>query len=104
VRLIRRKMPDNLEKVVSSSSGGGANSGHSDISLTIDTPPEEKLEALKRAAKHFNAGMCSIICRDKNDKLLSVSIYAEGDDAAALEKWLKRREKRDRKTVKAGRA
>lgn len=57
--------------------------------LGIDTPPEQKLEALEKCAKHFGAGSASLICRDKEGKLLSVSIYAEGRDAESLERWLK---------------
>ena len=52
------------------------------------------LGRLQTVAKHFNAGFASLVCRDAKDQLLSVSIYAEGEDAAALERWLKRREKK----------
>jgi len=57
--------------------------------LGIDGPPEEKLAALKAAAKHFNSDLTRIICRDKNDKLLSVSVYAEDEYAEALLRFLK---------------
>jgi hypothetical protein len=56
--------------------------------LEIDSPPEEKLAALKSAAKTFNSDFSQIICRDENDKLLSVSVYAKGEYAAALLRFL----------------
>jgi hypothetical protein len=57
--------------------------------LSIDSPPQEKLAALKAAAKHFNSDLTQIICSDKNDKLLSVSVYAEDEYAEALLRFLK---------------
>jgi hypothetical protein len=56
--------------------------------LEIDSPPEEKLAALKSAAKIFNSDLSQIICRDENDQLLSVSVYAKGEYAAALLRFL----------------
>jgi hypothetical protein len=58
---------------------------------------EQKLSAFKAAAKkladYTNAGLVSLICRDADEKLLSVAVYVEGQEAAALERWLKRRER-----------
>jgi hypothetical protein len=57
--------------------------------LGIDSLPEEKLATLKAAAKYFNAGLTQVICSDKDDKLLSVSVYAEDEYAEALLRFLK---------------
>jgi hypothetical protein len=56
--------------------------------LEIDSPPKEKLEALKGAAEYFNSDFTSLVCRDEKGKLLSVSVYATGKEAAALVRWL----------------
>jgi hypothetical protein len=62
--------------------------------LEIDSPPEMKLEALRVVAEISNSDLASIVCRDDEGKLLSVSVHARGESAAALERWLKRQEKR----------
>lgn len=59
-------------------------------------PPEKKLEALKGAAEYFNSDFTSLVCRDEKGKLQSVSVYASGKNAAALERWVKQQDKEDR--------
>lgn len=61
--------------------------------LTLDSPPEDKLDALKRVAEKLNSDLTHLICRDAAQKLLSVSVHATGEDAVALERWLKRRKR-----------
>ena len=56
--------------------------------------PARGLARLRKIAKHFNAKFTSLVCRDAKDELLSVAIYAEGEEALRLEQWLKRREKK----------
>jgi hypothetical protein len=63
--------------------------------LKIDSPPEVKLAALKTALTKFGGSSAYIICRDANDKLLSVSMCAEGEEAEALERWIKQRERKE---------
>jgi hypothetical protein len=60
--------------------------------------PIEKMRALLNAAENFGAGRAYIESRDDSGKLLSVAVYAEGEDALQLEKFLtaeKRRRRRE---------
>jgi len=53
--------------------------------------PANKLRAMIDAAQHFHAGTVSVIARDRDEKAIAVGVYAEGKDAIALDRWLKRR-------------
>lgn len=65
--------------------------------LEIDSPPEDKLAALKEAAEYFNSDFTSLICRDEKGGLVSVSVYAVGDAGTALERWLNRRDRKEKR-------
>jgi hypothetical protein len=63
--------------------------------LSLDSTQQEKFDALKHAADRFNSDLTQVIGRDDNDKLLFVAVHAKGSYAVALERWLKRLEKRE---------
>ncbi len=56
--------------------------------LTLDSSPEKILKVLSGASKRFNSDLTHLIGRDENGKLLFVAVYARGEDAEALERWL----------------
>jgi hypothetical protein len=60
--------------------------------LKIDSPPAKKLQAVKKVAEKFNSDLTSVVCRDIDGYLTSVSVHARGKSAAALERWLKRQD------------
>jgi hypothetical protein len=59
--------------------------------LEIDSPPLDKMTALWSMAKATNAGSVFLICRDRDGKVLSASIYAEYEDAESLVQWIEGR-------------
>ena len=61
--------------------------------LEIDSPAEEKIAALRSAAKHFNADLTYIICRDLKGRITEVSVCAGGSYAGPLARYLKQLQK-----------
>jgi hypothetical protein len=62
------------------------------------------MAALWSAAKRFGAGSTYLICRDRNDKVLSVSIYTENEEAEALARWIEAFEQNEAAQANPGRS
>jgi hypothetical protein len=58
---------------------------------------KKQMHGLVDAAIHFNSYLTQVIGRDNDEKLLFVAVIARGEDAIALEKWLKGRAAREAK-------
>lgn len=59
-----------------------------------------KTEQLAKVADHFNSDVTQFSGRDKNDKLLWIHVYAKGEAAAGIERYLKRVDRADAKRGK----
>jgi hypothetical protein len=60
-------------------------------SLTLDSPPEDKLRALQAASETFNSDLTQLVGRDNDGKLLFVSVYARGEEATRLLRFLEKK-------------
>jgi hypothetical protein len=60
------------------------------LQLALNSTPQLKLRAMIDAAERFDASFTELIARDEDGKVLSVAVYAEGEDAVALVRFLKR--------------
>jgi hypothetical protein len=65
--------------------------------LNSDSSPLEKMRALLNVSELSGAGRAHLVSRDGAGKILSVAVYAEGEDAIALEKFLSAEKRRRRK-------
>lgn len=70
--------------------------------LDVDSPADEKLAAIKAAAKYFNSDLTQLICRDAAGNLQSVHVFAQGKYAVMLERWLGKLDRVKRERPRAG--
>jgi hypothetical protein len=65
--------------------------------LNFDSSPLQKMRALLDVAELSGADRAHVVSRDSTGKLLSVAVYAQGDDAIELEKLLSTEKRRRRR-------
>jgi len=71
--------------------------------LTPDSTPQEKAEALKASADYFGSDLTEIITSDKDGNLESITVFARGEYAKPLARFLTKLSKdvdRDRRKAK----
>lgn len=71
--------------------------------LTPDSTPEEKAEALKASSDYFNSDLTSVISETSDGKLESITVFARGEYARPLARFLTKLSKdvdRDRRKAK----
>ncbi len=59
--------------------------------LTLDSTVKEKIDALRAVAEHADSDLTHLVGRDDHGNLLFVGVYARGEEAARLLRWLNRR-------------
>jgi hypothetical protein len=62
--------------------------------LTNESSTKDKMLAMVSAGEYFDCDLTEIIGRDQDGTLLGVAVYAKGEDAEALLRWLKARDKK----------